>query len=170
MEEMSPSLPRKRFTNVKNRQRRLSISFLISCVSNMIAWHWWLCMLHENRASVSMKYSMNNRYSLTVLKVIALRSGKNRISWSPDQSYTRRKCRSEWSEADLARSDKKNETLVSLVPGSGLVSVTERWAWRALPSGVQKTLRGPKQRLGSQRQEIKLKAWLLSAGGSFGWF
>ena len=53
---------------------------------------------------------------------------------------------------------KKNETLVSLVPGSGLVSVTERWAWRALPSGVQKTLRGPKQRLGSQRQEIKLKA------------
>ena len=42
---------------------------------------------------------------------------------------------------------KKSETLVSLVPSSGLVSVIERWAWRVLPSGVQKTLRGSKQRL-----------------------
>jgi putative transposase len=37
---------------------------------------------------------------------------------------------------------KKNETLVSLVPCSGLVSIVERWAWRVLPSGVQKKLCG----------------------------
>ena len=42
---------------------------------------------------------------------------------------------------------KKSETLVSLVPCSGLVSVIERWAWRVLPSGVQNTLRGLEQRL-----------------------
>jgi putative transposase len=42
---------------------------------------------------------------------------------------------------------KKGETLVSIVPGSGLVSVIERWAWRVLPSGVQNALRGSKQRL-----------------------
>lgn len=42
---------------------------------------------------------------------------------------------------------KKGETLVSLVPGSGLVSVIERWAWRVLPSGVHNTLRGSEQRL-----------------------
>lgn len=36
----------------------------------------------------------------------------------------------------------KSETLVSLVPSSGLVSIIERWAWRVLPSGVQYTLRG----------------------------
>ncbi len=41
----------------------------------------------------------------------------------------------------------KSETLVSLVPGSGLVSVIERWAWRVLPSGVQNALQGSKQRL-----------------------
>ncbi len=45
---------------------------------------------------------------------------------------------------DLA---KKSETLVSLVPSSGLASVIERWAWRVLPSGVQNTLRGLEQRL-----------------------
>jgi putative transposase len=42
---------------------------------------------------------------------------------------------------------KKGETLVSLVPGSGLVSVIERWAWRVLPSGVQNAPRGSEQRL-----------------------
>jgi putative transposase len=42
---------------------------------------------------------------------------------------------------------KKSETFVSLVPGSGLVSVIERWAWRVLPSGVQNTLQGSEQRL-----------------------
>ena len=41
----------------------------------------------------------------------------------------------------------KSETLVSLVPSSGLVSVIERWAWRVLPSGVQNALQGSKQRL-----------------------
>jgi putative transposase len=30
----------------------------------------------------------------------------------------------------------KSEMKVSLVPGSGLDSVTERWAWRVLPSGI----------------------------------
>lgn len=42
---------------------------------------------------------------------------------------------------------KKGETLVSLVPGSGLVSIIERWAWCVLPSGVQNALRGQKQQL-----------------------
>lgn len=42
---------------------------------------------------------------------------------------------------------KKDETFVSLVPSSGLVSVIERWAWRVLPSGVQNALQGSKQRL-----------------------
>ena len=42
---------------------------------------------------------------------------------------------------------KKDETLVSLVPSSGLVSVIERWAWRVLPSGVQNALRGSERRL-----------------------
>lgn len=42
---------------------------------------------------------------------------------------------------------KKDETFVSSVPGSGLVSVIERWAWRVLPSGVQNILQGSKQRL-----------------------
>src|SRR4029077_2275387 len=42
---------------------------------------------------------------------------------------------------------KKGETLISSVPGSGLVSVIERWAWRVLPSGVESTLRGSEQRL-----------------------
>lgn len=42
---------------------------------------------------------------------------------------------------------KKGETLVSLVPGSGLVSIIERWAWRVLPSGVQNALQGSEQRL-----------------------
>lgn len=42
---------------------------------------------------------------------------------------------------------KKCETLVSLVPGSGLVSVVERWAWRVQPSGVQNALRGSERRL-----------------------
>ena len=30
----------------------------------------------------------------------------------------------------------KSEMLISQVPCSGLVSVTERWAWRVLPSGI----------------------------------
>jgi putative transposase len=42
---------------------------------------------------------------------------------------------------------KKSETLVSLVPSSGLVSVIERWAWRVLPSGVQNALQGSERRL-----------------------
>lgn len=37
---------------------------------------------------------------------------------------------------------KTGETLVSQVPCSGLFQVVERWAWCALPSGVQKTLQG----------------------------
>ncbi len=42
---------------------------------------------------------------------------------------------------------KKSETLVSLVPSSGLVSVIERWVWRVLPSGVRSAPRGSEQRL-----------------------
>lgn len=42
---------------------------------------------------------------------------------------------------------KKGETLVSLVPSSGLLSVIERWAWCVLPSGVKKALQGSEQRL-----------------------
>ena len=49
----------------------------------------------------------------------------------------------------------KSEALVSQVPCSGLFQVIERWAWRVLPSGVHKTLRGLDSEL-SQRQEIKL--------------
>jgi putative transposase len=56
---------------------------------------------------------------------------------------------------DLA---KKSGTLVSLVPSSGLDSVIERWAWRVLPSGVQKHSAGARTAIRSQRQEIKLKA------------
>jgi putative transposase len=52
---------------------------------------------------------------------------------------------------------KKCETLVSQVPCSGLFQVNERWAWRALPSGVQKTPRGHELQI-LQRQEIKLEA------------
>ena len=52
---------------------------------------------------------------------------------------------------------KIGETKVSLVPGSGLVSIKERCVWRVLPSGVV-TLRGGKTASKSQRQEIKLKA------------
>jgi putative transposase len=53
--------------------------------------------------------------------------------------------------------EKKCETIVSQVPCSGLFQVIERWAWRVLPSGVYKTLRGliSKQ---LQRQEMKMKA------------
>jgi putative transposase len=40
----------------------------------------------------------------------------------------------------------KGETLVSLVPSSGLVSVIERWAWRVLPSGVQYAPQGSGRR------------------------
>ncbi len=36
----------------------------------------------------------------------------------------------------------KSETSVSLVPGSGLDFIKNRWAWRVLPSGVEKHLRG----------------------------
>lgn len=51
----------------------------------------------------------------------------------------------------------KGEASASQVPCSGLFQVTERWAWRVLPSGVQKTLRGPDSEI-SQRQEIKREA------------
>ena len=49
------------------------------------------------------------------------------------------------------------ETKVSIVPSSGLVSVKERWAWRVLPSGIQKIPRGQSSEK-SQRQEMKLRA------------
>jgi len=42
---------------------------------------------------------------------------------------------------------KIGETVVSLVPSSGLVSIIERWAWCVLPSGVQNALQGSKQQL-----------------------
>jgi putative transposase len=38
---------------------------------------------------------------------------------------------------------KMDETIVSSVSGSDLFHVNERWAWRVLPSGVVKDLRGP---------------------------
>jgi putative transposase len=53
--------------------------------------------------------------------------------------------------------EQKCETVVSQVPCSGLFQIIERWAWRVLPSGVQKTLRGLDSEQ-SQRQEMKLKA------------
>ena len=53
--------------------------------------------------------------------------------------------------------EQKCETIVSQVPGSGLFQVIERWAWRVLPSGVQKTLQGWDSEQ-SQRQEMKLEA------------
>jgi putative transposase len=40
----------------------------------------------------------------------------------------------------------KSGTVVSQVPGSGLVSIVERWVWRVLPSGIQNILRGQEQR------------------------
>jgi putative transposase len=46
---------------------------------------------------------------------------------------------------------------VPVVPGSGLVRVSERWAWRVLPSGVE-TLRGGKNSVQTQRQEIKTES------------
>lgn len=53
--------------------------------------------------------------------------------------------------------EKKCEALASQVPCSGLFQVIERWAWRVLPSGVYKTLRGLNSKQ-LQRQEIKLEA------------
>ena len=47
----------------------------------------------------------------------------------------------------------------SLVPGSGPVQTTERWAWRVLPSGVVTALRGQNSDYCAQRQEIKSGAW-----------
>ena len=52
----------------------------------------------------------------------------------------------------------KGEMLFSPVPGSGLVPVEERWAWRVLPSGVFCTLRGQNGGKVPQRQEIKTQA------------
>jgi putative transposase len=54
--------------------------------------------------------------------------------------------------------EKNCETKVSLVPGSGLAPVTERWAWRVLPSGIKHIPRGQEQLFKEQRQEIKLEA------------
>ena len=48
------------------------------------------------------------------------------------------------------------ETKVSSVPCSGLVSIQKRCVWRVLPSGVV-TLRGGKTASRSQRQEMKSK-------------
>ena len=54
--------------------------------------------------------------------------------------------------------EKNSETVVSPVPGSGLIPVTERWAWRALPSRMEYILRGSERLLNEQRQEIKFGA------------
>jgi len=45
------------------------------------------------------------------------------------------------------------------VPSSGPVSIEKRWAWRVLPSGVHRTLRGEDSLTKSDRQEIKMKDW-----------
>ena len=53
---------------------------------------------------------------------------------------------------------KIREQQCSPVPSSGLVQVTERWAWRALPSGLETTSAGASGGFIPQRQEIQLEA------------
>ncbi len=57
----------------------------------------------------------------------------------------------------------KSKTNVLQVPCSGLFQLTERWAWRVLPSGVAILSRGQDSEKFLQRQEMKSEAWELSA-------
>jgi len=54
---------------------------------------------------------------------------------------------------------KRAPSLLGAVPSSGPVSIEKRWAWRVLPSGVHRTLRGEDSFTKSDRQEIKMKDW-----------
>jgi len=50
----------------------------------------------------------------------------------------------------------KGETQVSQVPGSGLFQVSERWAWRVLPSGVEILSRGQNsENIAASRNQIE---------------
>lgn len=59
--------------------------------------------------------------------------------------------------------NEKGEPVGSLVPGSGLVLIQERWAWRVSPSGVHCTRSGGKTASNRKRQEIKKESMMLSA-------
>jgi len=59
--------------------------------------------------------------------------------------------------------EKKGGTIVSQVPGSGLVSVKERWAWRVVPSGVVKRPAGEEQRVRIAAPGNEIESVMLSA-------